>query len=72
MTISVRLSDADAELIKAYAKLNHIPLSALIRKLILEKIENEFDLDCYKKTVKAYNKNPKTYSLDEVKKELDL
>lgn len=70
MTISVRLSDKDAELIKSYADINNISLSDLIRKAVLEKIEDEYDLECYKKAIEEYNKNPKTYTLEEVKEEL--
>lgn len=72
MTISVRLNDKETELIKAYAKINNISLSDLIRNAVLEKIENEYDLECYQKATEEYKKNPKTYTLDEVKKELDL
>lgn len=72
MTISVRLNEKDAELVKAYAKMNNVSLSDLIRNAILEKIENEYDLKCYEKAIKEYEKDPKTYTLDEIKKELDL
>ena len=72
MTISVRLNEKDAELIKAYAKMNNVSLSDLIRNAILDKIETEYDLECYEKAIKEFEKNPKTYTLDEVKKELDL
>ena len=72
MTISVRLSEKDAELIKAYAKINNISLSDLIRNAVLEKIEDEYDLECYKKAIEEYRKNPKTYTLAEVKEELGL
>lgn len=72
MTISVRLSEKDSELIKAYAKMNNISVSDLVRKAIIEKIEDEYDLECYEKAIKEYNKNPKTYTLDEVKEELGL
>jgi hypothetical protein len=72
MTISVRLSDKDTDLIKAYAKINNISLSDLVRKSILEKIEDEYDLKSYYEALEEYNKNPKTYTLEEVKKELSL
>ena len=72
MTISVRLSDKDTELIKAYADINNISLSDLIRNAVLEKIEDEYDLECYKKAIKEYKENPKTYTLEEVKEELGL
>ena len=35
MTISVRLSDKDTELIKAYADINNISISYLIRNEVL-------------------------------------
>lgn len=72
MTISVRLSDKDTDLIKAYADMNNISLSDLIRNAVLEKIEAEYDLECYKKAIEDYKNNPKTYTMEEVKKELGL
>lgn len=72
MTISVRLNDKDTELIKSYAEINNISLSDLIRNAVLEKIEDEYDLECYHKAIQEYRKNPKTYTLDEVKEELGL
>ena len=44
MTISVRLSNEDSELIKAYADIKNISLSDLIRNAVLEKIEDEYDV----------------------------
>ncbi|MBQ3408200.1 MAG: CopG family transcriptional regulator [Clostridia bacterium] len=70
MTISVRLSDKDSELIKAYAEMNGMSISDLVRKAILEKIEDEYDLECYYKAMEDYEKNPKTYTSDEVKQML--
>ena len=72
MTISVRLSDKDTELIKAYADVNNISLSDLIRNAVLEKIEDEYDLECYNKAMEEYKKDPKTYTLEGVKEEMGL
>ncbi len=72
MTISVRLNEEDTKLIKSYAKINNISLSDLIRNAILEKIEDEYDLECYKKALEEYKKDPKTYTLKEVKEEMGL
>lgn len=72
MTISVRLNEEDTELIKAYADINKISISDMVRNAILEKIEDEYDLKAYKKAMEEYKKNPKTYTLEEVKKELGL
>ena len=45
MTISVRLNEKDTKLVRAYAKMNNISLSDLVRNAILEKIEDEYDLE---------------------------
>ncbi len=72
MTISVRLNEKDTKLVRAYAKMNNISLSDLVRNAILEKIEDEYDLDLYNKAIEEYKENPKTYTMDEVKEELGL
>ncbi len=72
MTISIRLNEEDAKLIKSYAKINKTTISEFVRKAVLEKIEDEYDLECYYKAKKEFDENPKTYTLEEVKKELGL
>ena len=72
MTISVRLNDKDAELIRVYADMNNISLSDLVRNAVLEKIEDEYDLECYKKAMEEYKKNPKTYTHEEVKEMMKI
>ena len=62
----------DVEYLRLYAEMHNISLSDLIRTALLEKIEDEYDLTCYEKAVEEYELNPKTYTLEEVKKELDL
>ena len=47
-------------------------MSDMIRNAVLEKIEDEYDLQCYEKAIEEYRNNPVTYSLDEVEKELGL
>ena len=72
MTISIRLNEEDAKLIKSDAKINKTTISEFVRNAIMEKIEDEYDLECYYKAKKAFDENPKTYTLEEVKKELGL
>ena len=72
MTISLRLSDEDTMLIKKYAELNRLSVSDLIRQSVMERIENEYDLEMFDKAMEEYRRNPVTYSLDEVEKELGL
>ena len=70
MTISLRLSNEDAILIKKYAELNKLSVSDLIRQTVMERIENEYDLEMFNKALEEYKNDPVTYSLDEVEKEL--
>ena len=72
MTVSVRLSKQDEILIKKYAELNNISLSDLIRNAVIEKIEDEYDLKAYEQSLEEYKKNPKTYTVEEIKKELNI
>ena len=72
MTISLRLNKEDSLLIKKYAQLNKMSVSDLIRQTIMERIEEDYDKELLAKALEEYKKNPVTYSLDEVEKELGL
>lgn len=72
MTISLRLSEEDTVLIKKCAELKNTTVSEFIRNAVMEQIEDEYDLKVYERAMKEYQKNPVTYTLDEVEEELDL
>lgn len=72
MTVSLRINDNDTMLIKKYAELNRISVSELIRQSVMERIENEYDLEMFEKAMAEYKNDPATYTLDEVEKELGL
>ena len=72
MTISFRLSETDSVLFKKYAEMNGISISELVRRSVLEHIEEEYDLQAYQEAIEEYRENPITYTLDEVEKELGL
>ncbi len=72
MPISLRLSEEDTLLIKKYAALHNMSISDLFRQAVMEKIENEYDLQCYEKAIERYRKDSTTYTLDEVESELGL
>ncbi len=72
MAISLRLSETDSMLFKKFAEMNGITVSELIRSSVMERIEDEYDLKVYKKAMQEFKKNPVTYSLEEVEKELNL
>ena len=72
MTLSLRLSDEDAALIRRYADMNGMTVSDLVRRSVIERIEDEFDLKLYEKAMADFKANPVTYTLDEVESELGL
>jgi len=72
MTISLRLSDEEAMLFKKYAEFKKVTVSELIRQVMMERIEEEFDLRAYEAAVKEYHDNPKTYTHEEVREMLEL
>lgn len=72
MTISLRLSEADTTLFKKYAEMNGMTVSELVRRSVLEHIEDECDLKAYEAAMAEFEADPVTYSLEEVEKELGL
>ena len=72
MSISIRLNEQENEMIKTFAKINNRSVSEFIRKAVMERIEDEIDLQDYQKAMADFKKNPVTYSMEEVAKELGL
>ena len=71
-TISIRVNDEDNLLIRKYAELNKMKVSDFIRQAVLERIEDEYDLAVYEEAIAEYNRNPVTYTCEEVERELGL
>ena len=72
MTISLRLNEADGALIRRYAEIHGLTVSEMIRQSVLERIEDEFDLQVYHAAKATFDADPETFTLDEVEKELGL
>ncbi len=72
MTISLRLNDNDTMIIKKYAELNKLTVSELIRQTVMERIEDEYDLEAFNEAMKEYKETGISYSLEEVEKELGI
>ena len=71
-TISLRMDEEDVKLIKEYAKTKNITVSCLFRNAVLEKIEDEIDMDLYHIAMKQHIANPQVVSFDEMMKEIDF
>jgi len=72
MTISLRLNEQDAALFKKYAEIKNITVSELVRQAVMERIEDELDLQAFEKALAEHKENPITYSHDEVRQMLEL
>ena len=73
MTITVTLSKDEYELMETYAKCRVVPIDELMKKALLEKIVDDYEMAAeMKEALDDYEKNHKTYSLEEVKKILQI
>ena len=70
MSVSVRLSEEETALFKDYAAIKGISVSEMIRRSVLERIEDEYDIVLAEEAYRDYQKNPKTYSHEEAWKEI--
>lgn len=52
--------------------MNGVTMSEFIRKCVLERIEDEYDLAAFNVAMAEYREDPETFTLDEVEKELGL
>lgn len=72
-TVTIRLNDEEREVLNNTAKLYDCSISAAIKRLAFEKIEDEIDLQAIKEYEKAKKEGTlKTRPIDELWKELDL
>ena len=70
--LSIRMSDVEYRALEKYAKANSVSMNKAMKDAFFEKLENEFDIECFDRAYADYLKDSKTYTLDEVKKELKL
>ena len=69
MTVKVYLSKEEQRLAEAYAKTKGVSISEALKNAFLEKAEEANDIALADKGLAEFEKNPKTYSHEEVKKE---
>ena len=72
MGISIRVTEEEQKLFRAYADLHGVTVSQLLKETLLERIEDELDIIAADKAYAEYKKNPKTYTLDEILQELEI
>ena len=72
-TLSLRMSEDELRLIKTYTAANGLSMSAFVRDAVLDKIEDDFNLD-EERILKAREAahNGKLYSFEEAWKEIGV
>lgn len=72
MSFSIRLSAEEKNLAESYSKLHGLSLGEAFKKALFEKIEDEYDISIADEAYREFQKNPETYSHEEVKEILGL
>ncbi len=72
MVYSVRFSNEEQCAIEQYSMITGRSISEIIRSAVMEKIEDEMDIEICRKALDECKKNPKTLTHEEMKKELNL
>lgn len=71
-TVTVRMDQTEKDAIADFARLFGVSVSQFMRDCALERIEDEIDIEAYKRAKAEYEANPVSYSLDEVERMLGL
>ena len=70
--LSIRMSEVEYKALEKYAKVNSISMNKAMKDAFFEKLEDEYDIECFDKAYADYLKDQKTYTVDEVKNILKL
>ncbi|MBF0710171.1 MULTISPECIES: type II toxin-antitoxin system RelB family antitoxin [unclassified Gemella] len=70
--VSLRLNEREEKIFNAYSELTGKSLSELFKRALAEEIEDQLDYELGIKALEEHKKNPKTYSIEEVAKELGI
>ena len=70
--LSVRMSDAEYKALEKYAAVKGVSMNKAIKDAFFEMLEDQYDMEAYDEAYAEYLKDPKTYTSDEVAKELGI
>ena len=71
MSFSIRMTEEEKKLAESYARMHSISLAEAFKRALFEKIEDEYDLAVAEKSYFEYQKDPVTYSLEELEEMAD-
>ncbi len=72
MAFSIRLTEQERQLAESYARMHSISVGEAFKRALFERIEDEYDLKVFEEALAEYEKDPVTYSFEEMKRELEL
>jgi uncharacterized protein (DUF1778 family) len=65
-TVTVRLNASERALLEEYAKFVDAPISTLMKRVTVERAEDELDYETAERAYRQHLRHPKTFTLDEV------
>lgn len=66
-TVTVRLNKEESKLFNDYAEIHDMPLSTILKEVLKEKLEDEYDMELIKEYENNENEHTKLYTHEEVK-----
>ena len=73
MTFEVTFDEGDSKTVERYMKETNLNISEVARQAIMEMIFNDdADLAAYNKAIAEYEKNPVSYPIEQIWKDLNL
>lgn len=72
MNFSIIFKSEEERLIRKYSEIEGITASEFVRNAVMEKIEDELDLEVYEKAIEEHRNNDESITHKEMKKELGL
>lgn len=72
MSFSIRMTEQEEKIAKAYAMLQGISLGEAFKQALFDRIEDEMDIKAADEAYAEYLKNPVSYSLEDLMKEEGL
>ena len=70
MTVNIDLSDRAKKMYEELAASQKLSVSELMRRTIIEQLEDEYDRKAAERAIKEFENNPVTYSLAETERML--
>ena len=70
--LSVRMSDEEYQALETYASAQGISMNQAIKDAFFEMLEDRYDVAAFDHAYAAFQRDPKTYSHEEMAKELGI